>query len=389
MAREISETLNDALGGSMPDARMTFHAWYDGEAMNEGEPLPVSSWSLNWNGGPDTLMQGELSLTVTDATGELAPWGFDEALAVGGAEIQARFEHVNDVVELGWYRNQSSAPNEQWTIGRDGLSFNSVGASVPVNGNERTQLLINDAFRSPESPRPDGTVISEIRRLCAGIVAVVFTGVTDRTIPLNMTYREDRMATIADLAKLAGSGFRMTGDGALEIYKLTRPAVAHWDILPWAGNILINVAREQSADRIYNSAVATGNNAGFEIREYADAEGILAPEGPMGRKTLFVQSMETTRDGVLADAKAAITKTGVETTTQLKVTCLPHPGMQIGDWVQVVSPAGTGTVHGLNGRIVSMGMSGNAESFDAMALTVECDTAEVQRIAQIVRSSRE
>lgn len=389
MPRELPETLLDSIGGSMPEARMSFHAWYNGEVMNDGAPLPVSTWSLDWQGGADTLMQGALSLTVADGAGDLAPWGFDEALAVGGAEIQARFEHGADVVELGWYRNQRASPNEQWRIGREKIRFIPGGASVPVTGNERTQLIINDAFRSPEAPRTSGTVVSEIKRLCSGIVAVVFTGVTDRAIPLDMTYREDRMATIADLAKLAGAAFRMTGDGALEIYSTARPATSHWDILPWNGETLINVAREQDADRIYNSAVATGTNGGFEIREYADAEGILAPDGPMGRKTLFVQSMETTRDGVLKDAQAAITKSGVEATTQLAVTCLPHPGMMIGDWVTVVQPVADQLTAPLVGRITSMNLSGSATTFNAMGLTVECDTAEVQRIARMVRSARE
>ncbi|MFF5791138.1 hypothetical protein ACFY5D_03725 [Paeniglutamicibacter sp. NPDC012692] len=389
MPRDIPETLLDAIGGSMPDARMAFFAWYGGEAMNDGVPLPVTSWSIDWTGDTGTLMQGTLSITVADGTGDLAPWGFDEALSVGGSEITARFEHGADLVELGTYRNQGSNPNEQWRIDRDGVSFIPGGATVPVTANELTQLIINDAFRSPEAPNTSGTVVSEIKRLCAGIVGVVFTGVTDRAIPLDMTYREDRMATIEDLAKLAGAAFRMTGDGVLEIYATARPAAPHWAILPGAGEILINVARRQDASTIFNSVVATGTNAGHEIREYADAEGILAPNGPMGRKTKFVQSMEIDRDGVLKDARAAITKSGAEATTRLAVSCLPHPGMMIGDWVQIVQPVADDLTSGLVGCIRGMSLSGSGTSFDAMSLTVECDTAEVERIARMVRSARE
>lgn len=392
MPRAIPETLLDAIGGSMPDAKMVFYAWYNGQPMNGGEALPVSSWSLDWTGTSGTLMQGSLNLTVADGTGDLAPWGFDEALAVGGSEIRARFEHGADVVPLGAYRNQTSAPNEQWAIGRSEgaqqIRFIAGGATIPITGNERTQLIINDPFRSPVAPLAGGTVISEIRRITTGIVGVIFTGITDRIIPLGTTYQDDRMATIEDLAKLVKASFRMTGDGVLEIYATARPGTPQHSILPWDGEILINVSRTQDASTIANSAVATGSNGGFEIREYADAEGVLAPSGPMRRKTTFVQSTEITRDGVLRDARAAITKSGTEATTTLSVSCLPHPGMMIGDWVTLVQPVADDLTDALVGQIRSMNLSGTGSAFDAMKLTVECDAAEVERIARMVRATR-
>ena len=382
--RPLPEPMIEALGGSVVGASLKCYAWYDGQLMNDGEPLPVGTWSMEWSRDESVMVQGQARFTVNDAAGDLAPWGFDEALSVGGSRIQVVLELAGEAVDLGWWVVSRNQPNEAWRLVADGLVWVPGGATVPVEADDLTLLLADDRFMSPEAPADGGTVFSELRRLCGSTLEVVFTGVEDKPVPLGMVYHEERINTIYDLARLVGD-LRMTGDGLLEVYNPARTAPA-WRIFPSQDGSLVQVNRSQARDELFNAVVATGQNLSNEIREYATlAAGPLRFDGPLGRKPRFVTSVKTDRSGVLADAQAALTQYGTAATTKLEVHALPHPGMQIGDWVEVSQPVIDGQVFPLVGQVQRMTLSGSHAGFDLMALDVECSTADVQKIAAYVR----
>jgi hypothetical protein len=65
-------------------------------------------------------------------------------------------------------------------------------------------------------------------------------------------------------------------------------------------------------------------------------------------------------------------------TTDLKVTCLPHPALQVGDWVTVAAPVINQQIVPLVGMVKTMSLQTNGAAVQSMKLTVECAYADVQ-----------
>lgn len=384
--RALSAGMLEALGGSIPDARLTAAAWYDG-TLREPE-LPVSTWDIRWEGTDNTLIQGKANITVTDPTGRLAPWGFDEPLSVAGSRLLLTFRCGVEAVDLGWYTVSGNQPTEQWRIVGPNLQWVSGGASIPVQADDLTLLVSDSGFISPEAPPPGATVLSEIRRLMLGICPVtVAVGVTDRDVPASIVYKDDRLAAVQDLARSVNARYRMSGAGTLEIYPLTKTAPV-WNIKGGAGGALVSLNRKQARADLINGVVSTSNDPSLEIRALATIPtGPLRWDGPFGRKIARHTAIATTKGGVQQDAQTYLDNTATLKTVSLTVMCIPHPGIQIGDWVRVAQPTINGADYPLDGIVTSVQLKGSTAGVEPMQLTVQCAIEDVQAVGLSVRGA--
>ena len=384
--RQLSSTMLDAIAGSVPDARLTVAAWYDGTLREPA--LPISTWSISWEGSDSTLVQGKASVTVADPTGRLAPWGFDEPLSAAGSRLQLAFWCGDESVDLGWYTVAGNKPTEQWRLVGANLTWVSGGASIPVDADDLTRLVQDSGFISPEAPPADSTVITEVRRLMSGICPVtVASGVVDAGVPSTIVYKDDRLAAIQDLVRVLDCRYRMTGAGELEIYPLTKTDPV-WVIQGGDGGALVSLNREQSRADLINGVVSTSSDPSQEIRALATVTaGPLKWDGPFGRKIARHNAIATTQDGVQADAQTYLNNTAVVKTLPLTVLCKPHPGIQIGDWVRVAQPAIDGTAYPLDGMVTAVQLKGSTTGVDPMQLTVTCSLADVQAVGLAVRGA--
>ncbi len=386
--RQLSSKMLDAIAGSVPDARVVVYPWYDGKLATP-DPLPVSNWSIQWSGSDQNLIQGKASFTISDPTGELAPWGFDEPLSAAGSKLQASFVCGTESVDLGWYTVSSNAPTEQWRTAGPVAQWVAAGASIPVTADDLTLLISDAKFIAPESPPSGATVISEVRRLLQGICPVtVADGVVDGPVPGSIVYKDDRLAPVFDLVKSLGCRYRMDGAGQLEIYPLTKTAPV-WTIKGKDGGAMVSVNRTQNRADLINGVLSTSNDPSLEIRRLATlTAGPLRWDGPLGRKVNYHTALANTADGVQKDADAILENSTVTRTVPLAVICTPHPGIQIGDWVRVAQPVINGAEYPLDGLVSAMGLKGSAAGVEAMSLTVECSLTDVQAVGQYVRRNR-
>lgn len=384
--RTLTAGMLDALEGSVPDARVTASAWYDG-ALRETD-LPVSNWSIGWDGDDSTLIQGKASITVADPTGRLAPWGFDEPLSAAGSRLLLTFRCGAEAVDLGWFTVSRNKPTEQWRIVGPTLQWVSGGASIPVQADDLTLLVQDAPFIAPEAPPAGATVFSEMRRLLAGICPVTIAdGVTDKTVPASIVYKDDRLAHVQDLARLVGARYRMTGSGSLEIFPLTK-TVPVWTIQGGAGGALVSLNREQSRADLINGVVSTSNDPAAEIRALATIQtGTLRWDGPLGRKIARHNAIATTQAGVQADAETYLENTATLKTVSLTVLCKPHPGLQTGDWVRVAQPTINGAAYPLDGIVTSVQLKGSTSGVEPMQITVQCSIEDVQAVGMSVRGA--
>lgn len=385
--RTLSAGMLDALMGSVPDARLTVAAWYDGTLRESS--LPVSTWDVRWDGGDNTLVQGKASLTVTDPTGRLAPWGFDEPLSVAGSRLLLTFRCGIEAVDLGWFTVSDNKPTEQWRIVGPTLQWVSGGASIPVQADDLTLLVSDSGFIAPEAPPADATVVSEIRRLMTGICPVtIAAGVTDKPVPASIVYKDDeRLAAVQDLARSVNARYRMTGSGSLEIYPLAKTAPV-WTIQGGDGGALVSLNRRQSRADLINGVVSTSNDPSLEIRALATIPtGPLRWDGPLGRKIARHNAIATTPSGVQKDAQTYLDNTATLKTVSLTVMCKPHPGIQLGDWVRVAQPTINGAAYPLDGIVTAVQLKGSAAGVEPMQLTVQCAVEDVQAVGMSVRGA--
>lgn len=384
--RALSAGMLDALGGSVPDARLTVAAWYDGILREPS--LPISNWSVQWDGADSTLVQGKASMTVTDPTGRLAPWGFDEPLSAAGSRLLLTFRCGAEAVDLGWFTISRNQPTEQWRIVGPNLQWVSGGASVPVQADDLTLEVQNSEFLAPEAPPEGATVVSEIRRLLVGLCPVTIgTDVVDAPVPASIVYKDDRLAAVQDLARVVGGRYRMGGDGSLEIYSLTRTAPV-WTVEGGDGGALVSLNREQARADLINGVVSTSNDPSLEIRALATiTAGPLRWDGPLKRKIARHNAIADTLAGVHADADTYLANTATLKTVSLTVLCKPHPGIQTGDWVRVAQPTINGAAYPLDGIVTNVQMKGSASGVDPMQLTVRCALGDVQAVGLFVRGA--
>lgn len=382
--RSLPAGLLDALSGSVTDAMLVCHAWYDGRLVRRN--LPVEKWSLSWDGADTALVQGKASFTVVDGTGELAPWGWDEPLSAAGSRVQTVFQCAGQSVDLGWWTITKNQPNEIWRVAGSVPQWVSGGASVPVDAEELTRIAADYRFWAPEAPPAGATVLSEVRRLLAEVCPVVVAdGVVDKPAPTSMVYKDNRAAHVHDLVRSIGCWFRMTGDGALEVYSQDKTAPV-WTVQGGIGGALVTVARTQQRSDILNGVASTSNDASLEIRKLATVEtGPLRYGGPAGWLIQEHTALADTELGVQEDANTFLANKTYTKTLQLSVVCLPNPGVQIGDWVRVAQPVIDGSAFPLDGVVTSVGLSGSASGIDAMNLTVEVAADDAAAVGLFVR----
>lgn len=395
--RDIDATTLAALNGSRTGDTITAWAWYDGN-LAWPTPLDLSDFSVDWDA---TRQVQTMSSTVTDKTGELSPWLFEDPLGVGGTRLQVIYQVGGaGAVNLGWWRVTQSTPTETWMpyiidnlgqvnpgspIPKDKALVLALGGStVQVTADDLGVEIANNQLLAPGSPQGSSpTILSEISRLLDGIVPVVTYGtVVDRSVNKTLIYQQDRLSAVQDLCHRISCEYRMNGDGQFEIYPVAKTAPV-WTVAGGPGGVLATVDRSQSLDQLYNVFVADGtstlNNQQVPIRGIARIDnGPMRAGGPHGTYPLFYSSTMLTTQAQCNAYAAVMRDTQIAgLTTELTLTCLPNPALQEGDWVQVAAPVIHNKVVPLVGRVKTMQLSFNKTAPQPMSLTVVCSYADV------------
>lgn len=384
--RDLPEGLMENQLGSLSDGRIEFTCWYDGRPAIAD--LPVTEWSQSFTGGRQ--VSGVTKITVGDETGEMAPWGVDEPLGVGGSLLQTRLILDTASVNLGWQRITDSSSAEIWRIAPNGALWIPGGATISVGAEDLTTVIAASKFVSPEAPPTGNTCMAEIRRLVLGIMDVTFEdGALDVAIPTSLTYRDERLDAVEDLISAMGCSYRVTGTGQLAVYAPNTDSV--WTVQPgeFSGN-LINISRSQSMADLKNLIVARNTLQGGEELQAAAEEtaGPLRTTGPHGRFPSFYQAdfAENQYDMTEAAFKALEANLRDRSVT-IPLTTIFHPGLEVGDWITVLCPVTTGQTMPLSGRVDSISYAGKRLPL-SMNIAITSALGDVQAISDNLRAQR-
>lgn len=387
--RPMSELALSALSGSRIDERVIAHVWYAGKVV--APDVPVSQWSVSSDSSRQ--VQTQVSLTIADPDGRLAPWALSDPLGVGGSRVQLIYTmgHMGTTVDLGWFKIVASDPVENWVFKSAGERVVRVsgGATIPVKADDLTTIVVADRLLAPQSPAAGATVLGEVRRLLKDVVPVkVAPGVADKSCPSSVVFERERMDAVVDLLETIGASYRMTGDGQLEVYPST-PGPSVWEVAGGEQGVLVDVQRSQSSSGLYNAAVSEGatDDGRPLVGRAFDNSGPLRWEGPHWRVPIFhsATGLLKTQAAVDADARTRLAGVISNRTVTLPVTCLPHPGLQVGDVVTVFNPTVTGADVALTGIVRTIELRGSTAGVSPMQMTVECPYEDVQAVAAAIR----
>lgn len=391
----IDDVSRAALKGSRPADEVIAWAWFDG-ALAWPDPLQVVSWSRSSSAEASSKVQQQVKFTIADPSGELSPWRFDDLLGVAGTLLQVMYRVGGaGVINVGWFRVESNNPDESFTryvIPEYGLVVpDSVvaphersvmvpaGSVVDVDAVDLTIFLDRDKLLAPESPQgANPTILSEVRRLVGDYFPVtVAASVVDRPVAKTLVYERERLEAVQDLLGRIDARYRMTGDGAMQVYPMAPGAVV-WRVEPMDG--LVSVGRGQSTDGLYNIWKVTGKETedGRAVSGTAAiTSGPLRAGGPHGRVP-YEYSSEMITTGVQATAYAeTLRQRHVDSMALvLDVVTIPRPDLQAGDRIEVGCPMREGHVAYLPGEIISISSSGSPIP-GPTSMTVSCAYSEV------------
>lgn len=275
-----------------------------------------------------TVDAGDGQLFPVAADDPLAPYGqqltVDQTLQVGG---------WSETVPLGRYVLDSPQPAGRWTE-HHGRALR-VGDLVQVQGTDLLQLLVETPIRGLLQPRPAATVASEIERLCSGLAPVDTSNIPDTTIVgKGITYQSDRLATVVQLATIAGRGVAMSRAGVVEFPTLQLAAAPVLDVTVAAGR-WIDSTVAHTRDGIYNACEVVGADPGNgrPVRGYAQVTGgPYGADGPLGVRLLQVESdlvRSTAKATDMAQQQLAQAVTGRQ--VRFTVQELWNPAVDVGD----------------------------------------------------------
>lgn len=351
-----STSYTEALTGSFT-YRVTADAWRGGRIVASN--LPVSGGSLAVTEGQ--TVRSRVNLEVTDPDGAYTPRALGDALAPFGSELNIRATvevgPYSETFSLGWFPIQSAETEETFAsyarpAEPDRTYYVSRGATTHVEAVDRAQIVADDRFVGREQPS-GGTVFAEVTRLLAGRVPYAGPGggVSNAAVPSGLTYQDDRLKAVADLADAVSADLIFTPSGSAKLSSRVNGAVV-WTIPEGTGGVRVSMRRVMTRDGVFNAVVQRGQTSDNQVLQSVRSigDGPLAYGGPFGRVPYFAASpLLTTQEMVDAAGLTTLARISQLKPQTLEVVCVLNPALEVGDVVRL-------PIRGdyIDGRVVSM-----------------------------------
>lgn len=241
--------------------------------------------------------------------------------------------------------------------------------SLEVEAVNQADRLREARLESPLSPAGGTPYVDVAERLVDGILPLeVDASLPSRTVPSGITWEEDRLGALFELAEAWPARFHVTPDGVATFSPVLTDVLTEAPVATFSADASSTVVEYQpqgSREGYYNAVIARGQEDASGGKAAVQAAAYLASYGePYGRVPAFYSSpLLTTPAQAL---KAAQTRLGAfsRPVAVLSVSAIPDPRLYVGDVVGV-------SLEGKDwlGRITSLEMP--LSPAETMALTVE------------------
>jgi hypothetical protein len=360
-------------------------AWRGGQLLSPDPGLPISEGSVTISAGQAIRSQVGVTVTDPDGTwiptpdGALSPYGSELHIALG---VQAGT--MTELVSVVWAPITVATAAERWQSYRTqtgGMALVSRGQATQVNGTDRAQIIASARFMARTQPIAT-TVLAEIGQLLKGVVPWnAPSWAVDAAIPAGITYDDDRLKAVGDLAAVLNCDVIIdpTGTATLITRTASQPGVARdaagsasvWTI-PVSSGAVVSFDKELNADATYNGVIARGTafNGATLIGQAVIPDGPLAWNGPFGQVPFFVTSATYgTQAAVDAAARDQLDRLVLQRSQIIVISCVSNPALEIGDTVTVPAPYGTidGVVMAAQWPLTQLSVSVDADALEGVS----------------------
>lgn len=217
-----------------------------------------------------------------------------------------------------------------------------TGMNVQVECVGLLQRALDARFRTPQVPRPSGTLGSEFRRLMVpGVPVSISSSLTDRTVPQSFQWDEDRLAALYDILDAWPARMMVDQFGTVQVLPAlpSRPSPV-LSLTDGERGTVISAPRQGTRDDVANVVVArssaTDDPARAPLQAVAQVtSGPLAPAS-YGEVTYFWSSPLATSLRQLEASAATILARKTRPAVVQSVTCVPDPRIELDDAVRLV-----------------------------------------------------
>jgi len=295
-------------------------SWLGGTLL-DGD-IPVLSGRLTWDASNNVPDQLKMTVPRFDGRKDYLPSTPDAALARFGQQLDVTIRVGGVDVRMGRYLI---------------VDWSSDESVIQVTAAGLLQIAVDARLLEPTSPRDDGTLRSEFIRLLPGQVSAQFAGgVVDRPIARSMSWDENRIDALWDIADAWPAVLRPDAWGQV----IVKPPVqvSPFPVLSVSDGergTLVSVPRSDTRDGAYNIIVARSSADGVDAQAIAQVTS-----GPMGVSTynpvprFYSSPLLTTVDQCQATANAMRDEAGRRSSI-LKVTMAPDPRPELDDTIGV------------------------------------------------------
>jgi hypothetical protein len=358
--------LDDAARAALEQSHIAGYrvsAFYGSELRLEVVPVTFDG-SISFDG--DANIQGGGSVFLARDGESLVPREKTDTLAPYGQELQIdRTIRVGDnewAIPLGRFRI-TRVPSAKEYFRRYPALARTAGWSAQLELKDRLDIVQADDFLAVTQPVVGNTTWDEIQRLSP--IPIVKT-LPDKPLPTGIVY-ESRFKAITQLMDNLGGVPHMTRQGALTAR--VKDAWLTATVPAFEVHGVIEMDDGMSND-LYNSVVVT-TSQDPTIVGYAEVTGDYNPlsvTSPLGRRTYRMQlPIITTQAEADAAAITARDRLSTRQSRVVRVTCLPRPDIELGDYGTVVDEA---TGRAITGEVSEMSFSMNPTAPMTLTLIV-------------------
>lgn len=299
------------------------------------EENPISNVSMTWNGDARVRGTGRCVFTYSDDRGgsivpeDVTSWMTPYATVLNISYRLTAGDFVEKIL-LGSFK--VIKVTDPIDFRRPFLGdYISLGSSVGLQFADLSRVTDRERFPIPYGPSDLSSVWAEMGRLT---LLPLLRNVADAAIPRAVTYKDNRLDAIYDLARVLGGTPYVNENGQLTIDPDEWPDESEELLTGSEGVVISRAPADLTDEEVYNQVV---------VRSWDDGQGsILATKelesgrlrygGVMGRIPYFASSeYVTTAEQAYAYASDLLPKVSSLPALQLELEVVPDPRRQVGD----------------------------------------------------------
>lgn len=300
-------------------------SWLGGRLLADRVPLLSGRWTTSVTSNvPDKIKFDCARYVVQDGrTVDLLPLQADAALARYGQQLSVTLEVAGVDTRIGRFQI------DDWDWDEDTISVTAFGL---------LKIASDSRLLQPTAPRTGGTLKSEFLRLLPnGMSAEFHPALVDRPVPATMTWDEDRLGALYDIADAWPAVLRMDEWGQVRVLPPPTPVSAPVAALKdGVGGTVVRVPRKDTRQGAANIMVVRSSADG--VNAWAQAQ---VTSGPMAVATynpvpvFYSSPLLRTQAECLAVAQARLPQIQ-RASSVLAVEMAPDPRLELDDLVAVI-----------------------------------------------------